>query len=201
MNLAHYRTLVRRDLGDTVAGEERWTDAELDRHIVHAVRDLSYAAPQQAVVTLTATGGRQIDVSGLPGLLEVQTIAPAAPNADSGSPLPFRQWAGAVTIEAAAPPSAGQTLQVTYSRLHTVDAKGATVPAELEDTVALGAAAYAALALANRVINRVNVGGPQTAERYRAWGNDRLAAFQGALRLAARRQGVRTRRLYATGHP
>ena len=35
------RTLVRRDLGDEDAATYRWTDFELERHIQHAVRELS----------------------------------------------------------------------------------------------------------------------------------------------------------------
>ena len=33
MNLSEMRTIVRRDLHDEDAGNYRWTDDELDRHI------------------------------------------------------------------------------------------------------------------------------------------------------------------------
>jgi len=38
MNLTEMRNIVRRDLKDEDAGNYRWTDDELNRHIAHAVK-------------------------------------------------------------------------------------------------------------------------------------------------------------------
>ena len=51
------RTLVRRDLGDEDAATYRWTDFELERHIQHAVRELSLFRPVQATAMLSAAAG------------------------------------------------------------------------------------------------------------------------------------------------
>ena len=48
MNLSEMRTRVRQDLRDLDAADYRWSDAELDRHIEHGVRELSLAVPQEA---------------------------------------------------------------------------------------------------------------------------------------------------------
>lgn len=57
MNLSEMRDRVRTDLHDEDSAAYRWTDAELDRHIQRAVRDLSLAVPLEAKATLSATPG------------------------------------------------------------------------------------------------------------------------------------------------
>jgi hypothetical protein len=66
----------------------------------------------------------------------------------------------------------------------------------LEDVLATGAAAYAALEWASFASNRVNVGGADVWRSYMVWGQERLAAFAAALARHGRRSGVRARRLY-----
>jgi hypothetical protein len=64
MNLAEMRTIVRRDLHDEDSGHYRFTDAELERHIAHAVKDFSEAVPlEQTTLTATVSGLRDIDIS------------------------------------------------------------------------------------------------------------------------------------------
>ncbi len=69
MNLAEMRARVRKDLHDEDAQNYRWSDSELERHIAHAVQELSLSVPLQAKATLT-TGGKsgyfpgQFDRSG-----------------------------------------------------------------------------------------------------------------------------------------
>ena len=55
MDISDMRRLVRRDLHDEEATDYRWTDAELDRHIQHAVRELSLSLPLQS----TASAGHR----------------------------------------------------------------------------------------------------------------------------------------------
>ena len=47
MNLTDMRAIVRRDLHDEDSNNYRWTDDELDRHIVHAVREFSERIPYE----------------------------------------------------------------------------------------------------------------------------------------------------------
>ncbi len=199
MNIAELRTMVRRDLRDDVPAEQRWSDDELDRHIQHAVRDLSRAAPLEAVATTAlVAGSREVSLGALRDLLDVEGV-----EYPMGRHLavfvPFSRWANSLVLQVDEAPSRGEQARVFYTRLHTVDATSSTLPAGMEDTVALGAAAYAALAWASYAVNRVNLGGEDTARHYRAWGAGRMEAFQLALRSLAARKGVRTRRMYAAG--
>ena len=75
MDLPTMRTRVRRDLHDEDAANYRWTDAELDRHIDNAVRELSIASPLQQVGTLTTTqGSRDVSLSSLADLIYVEAL-------------------------------------------------------------------------------------------------------------------------------
>src|SRR5213593_2163228 len=55
-------------------------------------------------------------------------------------------------------PAAAESVNVFWTKLHTIDGSGSTVPARFEDVIAGGAAAYAALEWASFSTNRVNVG-------------------------------------------
>ena len=171
--LADVRQLVRTDLRDHAAAA-RWSDAELDRHIARALAELSRAIPREAAASVAiADGSREIAVSALPGFL-----APEAVELPAGVAVPFRVWAGAITLEA--PPRGGRA-RVRYLAAHTLDASGSTVPAELEAALAGGAAGHAAIARAAHAIDRLGTGEDE-AERFRVWGEGRLRAFRETLR-------------------
>ncbi len=62
------RDAVRQDLHDE--GDERWTDAVLDRHIGRAALEYSLHAPREQKTTLTTTAGsRDLSTSTLTDLI------------------------------------------------------------------------------------------------------------------------------------
>ena len=117
----------------------------------------------------------------------ISTRPPTSPSLCGRTPL---------TLLVDSPPLAAREVNVFYGRLHTLDDTTSTVPAALEDVLATGAAAYAALEWASFASNRVNVGGADVWRSYLVWGQERLAAFAAALARHGRRSGVRARRLY-----
>jgi hypothetical protein len=201
MDLATMRALVRRDLHDEDASSYRWTDDEIDRHIARAVKELSLAVPLEAKATLTTTeGSRDLSLASLTGLVAVEAVEyPVGEYPPSYAP--FSNWGGTLTLLVDATPLAAQEVSVYYGKLHTLDASTSTVPAALEDVVATGSAAYAALEWATFATNRVNVGGPDVWRQYLVWGQERLAAFARELARRGRRAGVRVRRLYRPAAP
>ena len=198
MNIADMRNRVRRDLRDDDPADRRWSDDELDGHVNHAVHDLSLAAPHETVAAVA--GSREVALTALRGLLDVEGVEYPV-NLHPARFVPFSRWGSSLTLQIDTPPARGDQLRVYYTKLHTLDAASSTVPAHLEDTVGMGAAAYAALAWAGYAVNRVNLGGEGTARRYRLWGNQRMEAFQLALGRLAARRGVRVRRMYPGGDP
>ena len=196
MNLSEMRTRVRRDLHDEDPENQRWTDDELDRHIERAVRELSLAIPLEAKAPLTTSeGSRDISLASLSDLVAVEAVEYPV---DKYPPsyIPFSLWAGTLTLLVDATPPGDQSVNVYYGEMHTLDATTSTIPPHLEELVATGAAAYAALEWASFATNRINVGGQDVWRQYLTWGQERLAVFSRALAKHGRRNAVRVRRLY-----
>jgi len=196
VNLSEMRTRVRRDLHDEDPGNQRWTDDELDRHIERAVRELSLAIPLEAKASpATSEGSRDISLASLSDLVAVEAVEYPV---DKYPPsyVPFSLWAGTLTLLVDATPPGGQSVNIYYGKMHTLDATTSTIPPHLEELVATGAAAYAALEWASFATNRINVGGQDVWRQYLTWGQERLAVFSRALAKHSRRNAVRVRRLY-----
>jgi hypothetical protein len=108
----------------------------------------------------------------------------------------FSVWADTLTLLMDSLPGDAEDVYVYYGKLHTLDADSSTLPAKLEDLVALGAAAHASIEWASFATNRVNLGGAETWRNYLTWGQDRLAAFMRDLSKHSKKNTVRVRRLY-----
>jgi hypothetical protein len=196
VNLSEMRTRVRRDLHDEDPASQRWTDDELGRHIGRAVRELSLAIPLEAKTTpTTSEGSRDISLASLSDLVAVEAVEYPI---DKYPPsyVPFSLWAGTLTLLVDATPPGGQSVNIYYGKMHTLDATTSTIPPHLEELVATGAAAYAALEWASFATNRINVGGQDVWRHYLTWGQERLVVFSRALAKHSRRNAVRVRRLY-----
>lgn len=196
MNLAEMRARVRQDLHDEDAESYRWSDGELDRHIQHAVRELSIAVPLEAKATLVTTAGsRELSISSLGDLVATEAVEYPV-----GSYPPryvrFSLWGQSLTLLTEKTPEEGEEVYVYYGKLHTLDETTSTIPPPLEDLVAMGAEGYAAIEWASFATNRVNLGGSSTWRNYLIWGQDRLAAFMRGLAKHGRKNVVRSRQLY-----
>src|SRR3972149_5765592 len=160
MNLAQMRSRVRRDLKDEDPASYRWSDAELDRHIDRALRELSLATLSDRVVVeaVEYPRGRYPPVY-----------------------VPFSLWGDTLTLLVDGAPSGGEEVVAYYGKEHTLDATTSTIPAHLEEVVAMGGEAYACLEWASFAINRVTTGGRETWRDYLTFGEKQLAAFMAAL--------------------
>ena len=193
--LTDIRARVRTDLHDEDAGEYRWASAELDRHISHALRDLSLAVPVESKANLEVTAGsRDLSLSSLAGLALVDSVEyPAGrfPPAYVG----FRVWGDTLTLLTERTPREGEEATVYYGKLHTLDYTGSTVPEALEDVLVAGASGYAALSMSGFTINRLNTGGDAVWRDYMVWGRERLNVFHRALARHGRSGRLRSRQL------
>ncbi len=196
MNLTDMRSRIRKDLHDEDSQNYRWTDSDLDRHIDHAVRELSLSSPLEAKATLSTTAeSRDLSLSSLSDLVEIEAVE--YPVGDyPPSYVRFSVWSDTLTLLIDSLPGDSEGVYVYYGKLHTLNADTSTIPAKLEDLAALGAAAYAAIEWASFATNRVNLGGAETWRNYLTWGEDRLAEFMKGLSRHSRKNTVRTGRLY-----
>lgn len=196
MDLGEMRARVRVDLHDEDANEERWSDTTLDRHIARALRELSLAAPRELEATLsTAAGSREVSIASLADRVAVEAVEYPI-DEDPPCFAPFSVWGDTLTLEVEHRPSAAEELRVRYTALHVLDGSSSTVPAALEDLVATGAGAYAALEWASYATNRINSGGDEVWRHYHTWGQERLAAFTSGVAQHGRDRRVRVQQLY-----
>ncbi len=200
MNLSEMRAILRRDLHDEDAANYRWSDNELDRHIAHAVKDFSEAIPyEQKEALATTSGSRELDISSLSDRIMVQAIEYPVDR----FPRIFQRfslWGDTLTLPGDEVPDGGDAY-IYYGKLHTLDATTSTIPARLEDLVAIGACGYAAVEWAAFAINRVNVGGTITAEEFLNWGKEKLKYFRQELKRLGRRNRARISQLYKPYYP
>jgi hypothetical protein len=200
-NIAALRANVRKDLHDEDAGAYRWTDAVLDRHIARAVAEYSLHAPREQKTALTTTAGsRDLSIASLTDLIEIAAVEWPA------GEFPPRlvgvtKWMTTITLDTVNTPAAAENANVYWLRNHTLDGSSSTIPAIHDDIVAAGAAAYAALDWTSFATNRINTGGDDVWDRYKAFAHERLAYFEAELRRIGRANTVRQRRLYTADAP
>ncbi len=200
MNLSEMRALLRRDLHDEDAASYRWTDDELDRHIVRAVKDYSEYLPlEEKAIKATTAGSRELDISDLSARVMVLAVEYPVGRFPARYQR-FALWGDTLTLLGEEAPD-GSSAYVYYGTLHTLDAGTSTIPACHEDIIAAGAAGYAAVEWAIYAVNRVNVGGERTPQEFLAWGREKLAHFRKELRRLGRRGRVKARALYAPYYP
>jgi hypothetical protein len=192
VTLTEIRDRLRLDLADTEAS--RWPDEQLDRHIQHALSELSLAMPREAVATIATTpGSRELDLSELAGLLEVEAVEfplgefpPAYPG--------FATWDQVLSLHLGIAPN-GDDAKLYYTAAHTLGEEESTLPDSAVEILLTGASAYAALELASAHAGILNLD-PAAVERYAAWSRARLTAFRQLLLAYGRKNRVRARRMY-----
>ena len=195
MNLTEMRTIVRRDLRDEDSQNYRWSDDELDRHIVHAVKEFSEHIPrEQKALEATTTGSREIDISSLTDRVAVHAVEYPV-----GKFPPRYQryslWGDIVTLLGEEIPD-GSNTGVYYGKLHTLDAQNSTIPGQFEELIAGGAEGYAAVGWAVFSTDRVSIGGQMTPQDFLKLGTEKLKYFKEELKRLGRRNRTRLNQLY-----
>ncbi|MCH7718885.1 MAG: hypothetical protein IIB21_05385 [Chloroflexi bacterium] len=194
-DLATIRATVRTDLHDEDPNDERWTDAELDRHIRRALLEYSLRSPLEAKSTLqTVAGSRDLDVSALAS--RVRIVAAEFPTGEyPPGYISFSLWGDTLTLHVTAAPATAQDVNIYWHQAHSINGSS-TFPVAHDDIIATGGAAYAALEWASFSSNRLNVGGDDVWGRYMEFANVRLAAFKERLRQLPEVNRAKTARLY-----
>jgi hypothetical protein len=195
MTLNEMRTLVRCDLRDKDETNYRWTDDELDRHISHAVKELSAAIPlEQTAAVATVNGSRELDISGLADRIAIQAVEYPVDR----FPIKYRRfsvWGNTLTLADGEIPDGGNA-RIYYDRLHTLDNEDSTIPVHLDELIVSGACGYAAVEWAAFAINRVNTGGSTTPQEFLSWGKAKLDSFRSGLKRMGRKNRLRIRQMY-----
>lgn len=191
--IADIRDKVRTDLHDTDPANERWGDAELDRHIEHALNELNLHIPQELAATLaTMPGSRELSLASLVGLIEVEAVEFPAGEFPPAR-VHFERWGGAIVLDTELEP-AGEDAAIRYTARHTLDTTSSTLPPFLEEIVAMGAGAFAVLERAASSIDQLHTGGERVPADLAAWARARETAFRQLLFQFGRNKRLRARR-------
>lgn len=159
---------VRNDLKDLVSADYKWSDAELTRHIQHAISDVSQYRPYEVKATChTVAESLDIDISGCTGRIKVKKIEyPVGQNPPENPD--FTIWGNTLTLSLdSAPGASDEDVYVYYGVMHTIEGTVTlTNWPVLLDLVVDGAAAYAAFAAASLAVDSVNIGGANVNLEY-----------------------------------
>jgi hypothetical protein len=194
------RQRLRRELRDEDAANYRWTDAELDRHIGRALDDISRAWPDERVTALTTTpGSRDLSIASLDRLQRIEAVEYPA---GSWPPefVQWQTWGSTLTLLVDGAPSSATPVNVYWGRRHEVELRTSTLPQAADETLVLGAGAYALLELAQYAVNRINLS-RAAEDEFKRQGEERLARFRDQLRRFGDAGRVRASQLFAPARP
>lgn len=194
------RSRLRVDLDDLDPAAQRWTDAELERHINHALNRMSYEMPRELSTVLTTTAGsREVSLIALETRIRVSRVEFPAGNYPP-TYVRFALWGDRLTLLVDSPPDTEQ-LVVYWLATHILDQSRSSLDGPLIDVLLDGAAAYAASQMASYVTERVSSGGPGADRDYAAFSTRKMRAFDQALRYHGAHASLRTSMLYTPVEP
>jgi hypothetical protein len=195
VDLITMRTLVRRDLKDEDNSNYRWQDNEIDRAIARAVLELSRYIPREMKTTVATTdGSREIDISALTDRVSVDRVEFPV----GRTPQQFQRfiiYADTIFLTGDVEGD-GENCYIYWGKVHSLDGSISTIPGYLEDMIALGAAAYVALAQAQYRTDVAGIGGDRADTDYQGWGNAMLKEFKSQLKRFGRSRKLRVGTLF-----
>jgi hypothetical protein len=201
-NINDFVAKARVDLDDPNPPAAIWSDADLQRHVTHAVTEYQIWRPlevKESGLALSA-GSRDLSVATLTNLVRVQAV-----EYPTGQWPPayvqFQQWGSTLTLFLEGAPGAGDPLAVNLYCLerHTVTVTACTIDPADDEAIVAGAVHFAAQEYATKVAGLVSATGPNTWLRYRDLALDKAAEFRGYL--AVVRARVTPQRAYAPSEP
>lgn len=186
---------VRLDDIRAIKNTYKWTDDELDRHIAHTLKDLSYYIPYEYNAELaTVSGSREVSIATLSSRIKVFAVEYPV-----GEYPPryqrFSLWQDTITLLGDEVPD-GSNCKVYYGKLHTLDAESSTLPAHLEDLLSQGAQGYALQAYAAYAVDRLQADYHYAGERAAQDAGELLSDFRWQLKKLGRFGKVRSNQLY-----
>jgi hypothetical protein len=194
------RARLRVDLDDVDPTAYRWADAELERHINHALNRMSWEMPRELSSVLTTTAGsRDVWLIALETRIRVSRVEFPAGNYPP-TYVRFSLWGDRLTLLVDNPPAV-QDLVVYWLAAHVLDQSRSSLDGPLIDVLLDGAAAYAASQMASYVTERVSSGGPGADRDYAAFSTRKMRAFDHAIRYHGTHASLRPSMLYTPDEP
>ena len=163
-----------------------WEPDELDLYIGECLIEISETKPYEVKETLTTTASsKDIDISSITDLLEVDKVEFRVDK----NPRQFRNcsiFGDTLTMDVGFLPLADETVYLFCHKVHQLSDSTSTLNPALERLLTIGVTAQAAIAKAQKYIDKVNIGGVTTPTQMHAWGINRLAIYQREVRRIAK---------------
>lgn len=186
--------IILQDTGNNI-----WATTTLDEAIKKALREYSNIRPRRLITTLSvASATRELDVSGVSGLLGVSRVWLPYTAADPEHPANdrhFEYWRDSdiLYFYDGDEPQSGDVARLFYDTVQTLNGldgeSTTTFLLEDEDTILMGCAGHAALIRAIDMKEKVTLH-RKSSEVVQAWGEARLSAFRVALNVIAGREAL-----------
>jgi hypothetical protein len=201
-NINDYVSKARVDLEDPNPPATIWSDADLQRHVTHAVIEYQIWRPLEVLESVLAlsVGSRNLSVASIANLVRV--LAVEYPTGQwPPAYVQFQQFGTTLTLFLDGPPGAADPLAVNLYCLerHTVNGTTCTIDPADDEAIVAGTVHFAAQEYAFKTAGLVAATGPNTWLRYRDLALDKAAEFRGYLEVVRAR--LTTQRAYAPSEP
>jgi len=174
----------------------KWSDDELDRHIAHAVAELSIYLPYEVMADLATTPiSREIDIATLTDWQRIYAVEYPIGNFPA-SYQRFAVWQDTITLLGDVVPD-GSDARIYYGKPHTLDGSGSTIRSHHEGLVSIGAQGYALQAYAAYGIDRSQSDYRYAQERASNDAELLLRDFRQQIKRLGRHGKVRASQLYS----
>lgn len=199
--ISDYVTLARQDLSDPNPPALLLADADVQRHVLHAVGEYELARPLEVVeVGPVTVGSRAIDLTPFPNVMNV--IGVEYPTGQiPPAYVQYQVFGKTLTLGLDEVPdgSMGVSANLYCQERHTVSTTTCTIDPKDDETIVSGAVYFAAQELATRAAGVLNLVGPNLWQRYRELADDKALEFRGYIALIRAR--VQHNRAYHPAEP
>lgn len=199
MSLSAIRDRVEQVLVDT--SNAIWDTDFVDEGIRQALEEYSQAVPRRTITTATfASDTRELDISGISGLLSVERVWTPYTAADPEFPpneRAFEHWRASQILffPRGDEPQSADVARIFYTLKHTLNGLDSEVAdtyyLEDERLLVTGAAAICATSRGVDLMEKVTLD-RFTAQQVRAWGLGKLQEFRAGLVAAGKREALRS---------
>lgn len=178
--LSAIRAICRQFLRDEfqTSGEIDFQNDELDLHIQEILVEISQRKPYEVKETIVSTGSKEIDISDIENLLEVEKAEYPTGN----DPPDYRDvsvFGDTLRINIDATPTLGENIYLYCHKVHQLTEIASTLSADLEKVLVEGVVAKAALAWCNKMRSQIV---PQSYRWHQNWANNQFIIYQNSLR-------------------
>lgn len=177
--LSAVRGTVRQILKDEfVSGTDYdFKPDELNIHISEVLVEISQRCPYEVKETIVSTGSRELDISSITDLLEVEKAEYPTGN----NPPDYRDvsiFGSTLRLNIATTPTSGANVYLYCHKVHQLTESSSTLNPALEKVLVEGTVAKAAMAWLNQMRAQIV---PSSVKWYHEWAAQHFAIYQASL--------------------